>query len=140
MRRTHITIEEDCTMNIAHVALWTSNLDRSCDFYREVFGAEIGPTYRSKRTLGFTSRFARFPEGPAIELMAFPQLAPQSGCGLRVGWGHIAISLGTEEAVTTLAKKMESNDTLVSGPRWTGDGYFEAVISDPDGNLIEVTI
>lgn len=127
-------------MKIAHVALWTANLERASDFYREMFGAEIGQTYVSETTPGFTSRFARLPDGPAIELMSLPTLLPQSGNGPRVGWGHIAISLGTEHAVMALARRTESNGTLVSGPRWTGDGYFEAVISDPDGNLVEVTI
>jgi lactoylglutathione lyase len=127
-------------MKIVHVALWTSDLDRSSDFYREMFDAEIGETYVSKRTLGFTSRFARLSAGPAIELMSLPNLESRSGDAPQVGWGHIAISLGSEEAVMAVARRMESKGTLVSGPRWTGDGYFEAVISDPDGNLVEVTI
>ena len=127
-------------MKIAHVALWTNDLDRASDFYRDVFGAEIGEIYESERTQGFRSRFARLPEGPAIELMHLPTLAPHATNGPRVGWAHIAISLGTEDAVIAVASRMESNGTLVSGPRWTGDGYFEAVVSDPDGNLVEVTI
>ncbi|RKF31490.1 VOC family protein [Paraburkholderia fungorum] len=127
-------------MKIAHVALWTNDLDRAADFYRDMFGAEIGEMYRSERTQGFSSRFARLPDGPAIELMHLPKLAPHSMDDRRVGWAHIGISLGTEDAVIALARRMESNGALVSGPRWTGDGYFEAVVSDPDGNLVEVTI
>ncbi|TFE42248.1 glyoxalase/bleomycin resistance/extradiol dioxygenase family protein [Paraburkholderia dipogonis] len=127
-------------MKITHVALWTNDLDRASDFYRDMFGAEIGETYKSERTQGFSSRFARLPEGPAIEIMHLPRLAPHSVDGPRAGWAHIAISLGTEDAVIALARRMESDGALVSGPRWTGDGYFEAVVSDPDGNFVEVTI
>ncbi|WGS53836.1 VOC family protein [Paraburkholderia sp. D15] len=137
-------------MKIAHVALWTSDLDRACRFYRETFGAEIGDPYRSSTTPGFMSRFARFSDGPAIELMYLPELAaPEVAASSpaarsekrpRIGWAHLAISLGNEDAVRAMATQMASKGTLVSAPRWTGDGYFEAVIRDPDGNLIEVTI
>lgn len=127
-------------MSIAHVAFWTSDLEQASAFYRDVFSAEIGPEYRSVRTPGFVSRFVRFTAGPAIELMSLPHLAPSASSNPRVGWGHIAISLGSEHAVEETAKQMEARGMLCSGPRWTGDGYFEAVISDPDGNLIEITV
>lgn len=127
-------------MKIAHVALWTTDLDRASDFYRDMFAAEIGETYRSERVPGFSSRFVRLPEGPAIELMYSPKLTPQPVGALLVGWAHIAISLGSKDEVVAVATRMDSKGGLASGPRWTGDGYFEAVISDPDGNLIEVTI
>ncbi|WP_409932352.1 VOC family protein [Paraburkholderia sp. BCC1886] len=80
------------------------------------------------------------PEGPTIELMYLPKLATHLADRPRVGWAHIAISLGSYDAVIAVAKRMESSGTLVSGPRWTGDGYFDAVISDPDGNPVEITI
>jgi lactoylglutathione lyase len=127
-------------MNVAHVALWTSDLDRASDFYRDAFGAEVGPTYHSERRPGFLSRFARLATGPSIELMSLPNLEPQTSDAPRIGWAHIAISLGTEDAVIGLATRMKLEGALISGPRWTGDGYFEAVISDPDGNLVEVTV
>lgn len=28
---------------------------------------------------------------------------------------------------------------LLSGPRTTGDGYYESVVQDPEGNLVEIT-
>ena len=53
---------------------------------------------------------------------------------------HLAVSLGSEEAVRTMAERMRAAGVpIVSGPRWTGDGYFEAVVRDPDGNEVEIT-
>lgn len=59
----------------------------------------------------------------------------------RVGWAHIAISLGSKEAVNQLTERLQKDGfLLVNGPRLTGDGYYESVIEDPEGNLIELTV
>lgn len=59
----------------------------------------------------------------------------------RVGWAHIAISLGSEEAVNQLTERLQKDGyLLVNGPRLTGDGYYESVIEDPEGNLLELTV
>ena len=57
------------------------------------------------------------------------------------GYAHIALSLGTKEAVDELTEKMRENGTVIAGePRTTGDGYYESVVEDPEGNLIELTV
>ncbi|HBB6728349.1 TPA: glyoxalase/bleomycin resistance/extradiol dioxygenase family protein, partial [Citrobacter freundii] len=53
-------------------------------------------------------------------------------------WVHLAISVGGNENVDAVAMQAQKQGILVSGPRTTGDGYYEAVIKDPDGNLIEI--
>jgi lactoylglutathione lyase len=128
-------------MRIAHVALWTKDLERSADFWRIVFDAAIGSPYHSKTNKGFISRFVTLKDGgPSIELMTLPMLSKNElSVHPLVGWAHIAISIGSESEVDTMAKRMLEQDALVSGPRWTGDGFYEAVIRDPDGNLIEIT-
>ena len=55
-----------------------------------------------------------------------------------VGWVHLAISVGSVESVDAMAMRAQEQGILVSAPRTTGDGYYEAVIRDPDGNLIEI--
>jgi lactoylglutathione lyase len=127
-------------MKIAHVALWTRDLDRSAEFYKDTFDAEIGSKYHSKRREGFVSQFAKLKDGPSIELMTLPTL--RDGLINRedtVGWTHIAISVGSEEAVREIAGKLELLGMLISAPRLTGDGFYEAVVQDPDGNLVEIT-
>jgi lactoylglutathione lyase len=130
-------------MKVAHIALWTRDLDRAAAFWQRTFHAEVGPQYLSKRNAGFRSRFVTLPEGPALELMTLPGLSDAASANAARpahGWAHVAISLGSEEAVRAMADDMASQAALVSAPRWTGDGFYEAVIADPDGNLIEVTI
>ena len=125
---------------IGHVALWTRDLDRAVAFWERHFGATAGDAYHSQRRAGFVSRFVLLGEGAALELMTGPWLPEETQADAeRPGWAHIAVSLGSETAVTALAGELEASGALVSPPRWTGDGFFEAVVKDPDGNLVEIT-
>ena len=125
-------------MRLAHVALWTSDLDAAAAFWTRYFDVEIGGVYESRNRPGFRSRFARLPDGGSIELMTGPwvEAAPPVE---RVGWDHLAISLGSKAAVDALAGRCRADGCLVSEPRTTGDGFYEAVISMPDGTRIEIT-
>ena len=126
-------------MKLAHVALWTRDLNSAAQFWRRYFGVEVGPVYHSARRPGFTSCFMQLPSEPVqIELMSAPWLADKVADEC-LGWDHIAISLGSEDAVDTLAKQCRSDGILQSGPRRTGDGYYEAVIVAPDGTRVEIT-
>jgi lactoylglutathione lyase len=126
-------------MRVTHIAVWTRDLDRASAFWRQYFGAAVSDPYHSKRRPGFVSRFVTLPGGEVrIELMSAPWIAdPASGeC---VGWDHIAISLGSTAAVDELAVRCEADGLLVSRPRTTGDGFYEAVLAMPDGTHIEIT-
>jgi lactoylglutathione lyase len=126
-------------MHIAHVALWTRDLKEAATFWRRFFGADIGECYQSKRRPGFVSRFVRLPGSQtAIELMTGSWIADRPALE-QVGWDHLAISLGDETAVDALAERCAAEGLLVSSPRTTGDGFYEAVIATPDGVRIEVT-
>ncbi|WP_319518420.1 VOC family protein [uncultured Martelella sp.] len=125
---------------IAHVALWTADLERLAVFYRDVFGATIGERYESRRRPGFVSRFVSLTDGSAIELMQAPWIFPAGDASAqKPGWDHIAISLGSTSAVDRLAAEAKTTGFLLSPPRTTGDGFYEAVLADPDGNRIEIT-
>ena len=53
---------------------------------------------------------------------------------------HIAIAVGSRDAVDRLVERMRTDGiTIASEPRLTGDGYYEAVVIDSEGNLIEIT-
>jgi len=125
-------------MRLAHIALWTTDLDGSARFWATHFGAEIGDEYVSRNRAGFRSRFLRLPDGAALELMTGPWIEGPAE-GERPGWAHVAISLGSAEAVDAAAVRFAEEGLLVSGPRTTGDGFFEAVVRAPDGSLIEIT-
>jgi lactoylglutathione lyase len=125
-------------MKVAHVALWTRDLDEAAAFWRHYFRADIGAAYYSRRRPGFVSRFVTLPGDAQIELMTGSWI--ESGVQTeRAGWDHLALSLGGEEAVNELAELCRQGGFLFSAPRHTGDGFYEAVIAAPDGTRIEIT-
>ena len=127
-------------LRIAHVALWTTDLERLSTFYADVFGIVAGERYESTRQPGFVSRFLTFPGGTAIELMQAPWLKDTAAAETHAGYAHIAIGLGSAEAVDALAETARQGGFLQSPPRHTGDGFYEAILLDPDSNPVEITI
>ncbi|MGI3449947.1 glyoxalase/bleomycin resistance/extradiol dioxygenase family protein [Citrobacter freundii] len=125
-------------MKVAHMALWTLDLEQQVQFWVTFFGARINEKYRSKTNPGFESYFVSIGEDIAIELMTKPGLTEHTPDNNTSGWVHLAISVGGSENVDAMAMRAKEKGILVSGPRTTGDGYYEAVIRDPDGNLIEI--
>lgn len=124
-------------MIIEHIGLWVNDLEEMKKFYETYFDATAGEKYHNKKT-DFTSYFLSFETGSRLELMHKPGLNNQQyDC---FGYAHLAIKLKDEKAVDALVQKLvEDKFELVNGPRTTGDGYYEAVIKDPEGNLIEIT-
>ncbi|WP_368758851.1 VOC family protein [Klebsiella oxytoca] len=125
-------------MKIAHIALWTRQLEQQARFWVAFFDGEINEKYCSQTNPGFESFFVRIDDDIAIELMTKPGLTALTADNNHTGWVHLAITVGGAENVDRLAKRAAEQDILVSAPRTTGDGYYEAVIKDPDGNLIEI--
>ena len=124
---------------VEHVAVWTNDLERLRAFYERYFAARTGAAYRSATRAGFASYFLTFPDGGSrVELMSMPGLAATASAPA-VGYAHIALSVGSRADVETLTERMRLDGVrVVSPPRQTGDGYFESVVEDPDGNAIEI--
>lgn len=121
-------------MRIEHVALWAVDLEAVCAFYTERLGAVAGDRYVNGAK-GFSSRFLSWPEGGArLEVMHRGDATLPSGTS---GWAHVALSLGSEAAVDAAAERL--GDVVVDGPRRTGDGYYECVVVDPEGNRVELS-
>jgi len=128
-------------VRIDHIALWTADLERCKRFYACYFGAVAGTEYVN-RVKGFASCFLSFSDGARIEVMKSTMVSPiviEPGAQ-RMGLTHIAISVGSAEHVDDLTRRLVHDGfPVVDAPRRTGDGYYESVVLDPDGNRIEIT-
>ena len=59
----------------------------------------------------------------------------------RTGYAHIAFSVGSKENVEQItAKLQDAGYEVISGPRTTGDGYYESCIVAIEQNQIEITV
>ena len=125
---------------IEHVALWTEDIERLVAFYSAYFAATVGAEYVNAAK-GFESRFLSFEGGARIELMKTTTLSPAKLApgAQRMGLTHLAVTLGSEQLVDTLTSRLRRDGyDVVDGPRRTGDGYYESVVLDPDGNRLEI--
>ena len=121
-------------MTLEHAALYVSDLAVAREFFVGYLGAEADAGYHNPKT-GFRSHFLSFDGGTRLELMRKPDLPPCPG------YGHVAFRLGSRAAVDALTERLRGDGyRIVSGPRVTGDGYYESCIEVFDGYLIELTI
>lgn len=129
-------------MVLEHAALWVRDLEAMKDFYVSRFGASAGERYEN-RVKGFSSYFLSFESGARLEIMHKDSMSGQAWGtppADRPGYAHLAFSCGGEAEVDRLAGLFHADGIpIVSGPRRTGDGYYEVLILDPEGNSVEIT-
>jgi lactoylglutathione lyase len=128
-------------MKIEHIAIWTDDLERLKSFYVKYFNAAPGAKYFNPHKK-FESYFLSFESGCRLELMRMPELKHAAHDSAQyIGLTHFAVSVGSREKVDSLTEILRSDGVTITGePRHTGDGYYESVVLDPDGNRIEITI
>ena len=127
-------------MKIEHVAMYVNDLETARDFFIKYLGGVSNDGYHNTKT-GFKSYFISFDDGSRLELMNKPGMTDDEKMLARTGYIHIAFSLGSKEAVDELTERLKSNGyEVVSGPRTTGDGYYESCIIGIEGNQIELTV
>lgn len=127
---------------IDHLAIWTTDLERMKEFYVKYFDLTCGNRYHNL-TKGFTSYFLSFRNSNTrIELMHREDMTRDKvDAPMTAGFAHFAISVGSKEGVNMLTDKLRNDGFRIEGePRTTGDGYYESVVLDPEGNLIEITV
>ena len=126
-------------MIITHVAVYVDELERAARFYETYFAATRGEKYHNPRT-GLQTYFLTFDGGARLELMTRPDTEKLADDRAR-GWNHIAFAVGSVEEVDGLTDRLaQAGHPVVSGPRTTGDGYYESVVRDTEGNLVEITV
>ena len=127
-------------MRIEHVALYVNDLDAAKQFFMRYFDARSNELYHNATT-GFRSYFLSFDDGARLEIMTRPDMDDLEKPLARTGFVHLAFSVGSPEAVDRLTAQLAADGYRVaSGPRTTGDGYYESCIVALEGNQIEITV
>lgn len=127
-------------MKIEHITMYVNHLENTKDFFIKYFGAVPNDGYHNKTT-DFRSYFLTFENGARMELMNKPGMSNQENALSRTGYIHLAFSVGSKEQVDSLTAQLKADGyEIISGPRTTGDGYYESCILGPEGNQIEITI
>ena len=124
-------------VRIEHVGVWVADIDTVAAFYAKYFDARIGALYQNPRK-GFESRFLEFDSGARLEIMTRHDVTARAAAE-QLGLAHVALTVGGEAAVDALAARFVADGLAPdSGPRRTGDGYYECVVRDPEGNRVEI--
>ena len=127
-------------MRIDHAAIFVADLEKARDFFLKYFSGTSNNGYHNEKT-GFRSYFISFDDGSRLEIMNKPGIADPKKEPDRTGYSHIAFSVGSKEKVNDLTTRMKADGyEVVSGPRTTGDGYYESCIVAVEDNLIELTV
>ena len=131
---------EKYELQIEHIAMYVNNLEAARDFFVKYLGGHSNDGYHNMST-DFRSFFISFDDGARLEIMTKPELQDQSKPLNRTGYAHIAFSVGSREKVDELTDRLRANGfKVVSGPRTTGDGYYESCIVVIEENQIEITV
>ena len=127
-------------MKIEHIAMYVNDLEAAKEFFVTYLGGKADNGYHNKNT-DFRSYFISFDDGTRLEIMNKPGMSDTEKDINRTGFIHIAFSVGSPEKVNELTNLLkDSGYEVLSGPRTTGDGYYESCIIAIEGNQIEITV
>lgn len=126
-------------MRIEHIAMYVNDIEKTKEFFVKYFNATSNEGYHNANT-DFRSYFLTFDDGARLEIMNRPHMKDEEKSLNQTGYIHIAFSLGSKKQVDDLTERLRNDGfSVVSGPRTTGDGYYESCIIGIEGNQIEIT-
>ncbi len=127
-------------MKIDHIAMYVNDLEGAKEFFVNYLHGVPNEGYHNRKT-DFRSYFLTFEDGARLELMSRPGMEDGPKSMQRTGYIHIAFSVGSKERVDQLTARLKADGyEVVSGPRTTGDGYYESCVIGLEGNQIEITV
>ena len=126
-------------MKIEHIAMYVNDLETAKLFFIKYFNAAVNDGYHNLKT-DFKSYFLTFEDGARLEIMHRPGMHAVPAELIRTGLIHMAFSIGSKEKVDELTERLRTDGyEVISGPRTTGDGYYESCVLGPEDNQIEIT-
>ena len=127
-------------MKIEHIAAYFTDLEGAKKFFEKYFEAKSYKLYHNRIT-NFKSYFLTFDSGARLEIMTKLELDDEEKNLNRTGYAHLSFSVGSKEKVDELTAKLkEDGFEIASGPRTTGDGYYESCVIGFENNQIEITV
>lgn len=128
------------SMRIEHAAMYVNDLEAAKKFFVDYLEGKANDGYHNKNT-DFRSYFISFDDGARLEIMNKPGMEDDEKHLARTGFIHLAFSVGSKEKVDALTKRLKDDGyEVISGPRTTGDGYYESCVVGVEGNQIELTV
>ena len=125
---------------IDHIAMYVDDLEGAKNFFLKYFDATCSPKYHNPST-DFKSYYISFNGDTRLEIMTKPLMEDRPKHLSRTGFIHLCISVGDKETVDSLSARLQEDGyKIISGPRRTGDGYYESCIIAFEDNQIEITI
>lgn len=125
-------------MKIDHVAIYVQDLEATKEFFIKYFNASANDMYHNPKT-GLRTYFLSFEDNTRLEIMNRPDMVKADFNLYREGFIHLSFSLGSKEKVDELTNRLQNNGyEVLSGPRTTGDGYYESCILGPENNILEL--
>lgn len=126
-------------IKIEHTAMYVNDLEGAKEFFEKYFNAKSNEKYHNTKT-GFRSYFLSFDGGARLEIMSKPNVADDEKTLTKTGYAHLVFSVGSREKVDELTYQLEADGySVISGPRVTGDGYYESCVLGFENNQIEIT-
>ncbi len=127
-------------MRIEHIAMYVNDLEAARDFFVRYLSGKADGGYHNQSS-GFRSYFISFDDGARLEIMKKPEMTDSKKEMNRTGYAHIAFSVGSKEKVDRITERLKADGyQVISGPRTTGDGYYESCILAVEDNQIEITV
>ena len=127
-------------MKIDHIAMYVNDLEAAKEFFVKYLGGKAKKMYHNIKT-DFRSYFISFDDGARLEIMNKPGMSDIEKSVDRTGFIHVAFGVGSREKVDKLTNRIKADGyEVISGPRLTGDGYYESCIIAIEGNQIEITV
>ena len=128
-------------MKIEHIALYCRDLEGMKSFFEKYFHGTPNALYHNPST-NLRTYILTFPDGESrLELMTRPEVEGDNNSQFHSGFIHLSFAIGSKEAVDELTATLKADgyETL-SGPRTTGDGYYESCVRGFEGILLEITV